>query len=331
MGRPSKAMSKKPTVTTLQCCNCKTDYEETEFYDSNSVFFQGSGKIPYCKNCINEIYTHYVEKYTSEGCDFPEQKAIKRLCMGLNIYYSDAIFDTANRNSQNQPNQSLVSSYFQLVNLRQYRKKNYDTTLFEYEKSNADDDDSSYKKTGSRINKKTRRFWGEGFPDEDYEFLQEQYDDWTTRHECNTKAQEEVFKQICFTQLELLKATKAKQDTKDLTETFRKLLDTAKLQPKQNSSDTMSDAQTFGTLIDKWENTRPLPEIDEQLQDVDKIGLYMDVFFRGHLSKMMGIKNAFSNLYTKFIKKYTVNKPEYDSDDSSEVIFDAIFGNHDSE
>ena len=30
MGRPSKAMSKKPTVTTLQCCNCKTDYEETE-------------------------------------------------------------------------------------------------------------------------------------------------------------------------------------------------------------------------------------------------------------------------------------------------------------
>lgn len=103
------------------------------------------------------------------------------------------------------------------------------------------------------------------------------------------------------------------------------------MQPKQNSSDTMSDAQTFGTLIDKWENTRPLPEIDEQLQDVDKIGLYMDVFFRGHLSKMMGIKNAFSNLYTKFIKKYTVNKPEYDSDDSSEVIFDAIFGNHDSE
>jgi hypothetical protein len=91
MGRPSKAMSKKPTVTTLQCCNCKTDYEETEFYDSNSVFFQGSGKIPYCKNCINEIYTHYVEKYASEGCDFPEQKAIKRLCMGLNIYYSDAI------------------------------------------------------------------------------------------------------------------------------------------------------------------------------------------------------------------------------------------------
>ena len=109
MGRPSKAMSKKPTVTTLQCCNCKTDYEETEFYDSNSVFFQGSGKIPYCKNCINEIYTHYVEKYASEGCDFPEQKAIKRLCMGLNIYYSDAIFDTANRNSQNQPNQKIFS------------------------------------------------------------------------------------------------------------------------------------------------------------------------------------------------------------------------------
>ena len=88
----------------------------------------------------------------------------------------------------------------------------------------------------------------------------------------------------------------------------------------------MSDAQTFGTLIDKWENTRPLPEIDERLKDVDKIGLYLDVFFRGHLSKMMGLKNATSNLYTKFMKKYTVNKPEYSDDSNSEVLFDTIFG-----
>ena len=178
---------------------------------------------------------------------------------------------------------------------------------------------------------KTVKFFGNGFSDDEYEYLQEQYDDWIARHECKTKAQEEIFKQICFTQLELLRATRTKQDTKDLTATFQKLLDTAKLQPKQNTKDTMSDGQVFGTLIDKWENTRPLPEIDEQLKDIDKIGLYIDVFFRGHLSKMMGIKNAFSNLYTKFIQKYTVNKPEYDTDDNSEVIFDAIFGNHDSD
>lgn len=320
MGRPIK----KNDTTTLECRGCKKKFDETEFYNSNSVFFQKTKKIPYCKNCINEIYNFYIKKYKEN--DFPEKKAIQRICMGFDIYYNDNIFNTAMRNSSVQPNQSLIASYFQLVHLVQYRGKDYDTTIKEYEENVLKKNQIVKTKNDLKISSKTKRFFGEGFLDEDYEFLQEQYDDWTTRHECKTKVQEEVFKQICFTQLELLNANKAKQDTKDLTATFQKLLETAKLQPKQNSSDTMSDTQTFGTLIDKWENTRPLPEIDEQLRDVDKIGLYIDIFFKGHLAKMMGIKNAMSNLYTKFMKKYTVKKPEYDEDDNSEALFDAIFG-----
>jgi len=84
-------------------------------------------------------------------------------------------------------------------------------------------------------------------------------------------------------------------------------------------------------LINKWENTRPLPEIDEELKDIDKIGWYIDVFFKGHLSKMMGLKNGLSNMYTKFMKKYSVEKPEYNDEENSEILFDAIFGNPSSE
>ena len=83
---------------------------------------------------------------------------------------------------------------------------------------------------------------------------------------------------------------------------------------------------TFGQLIDKWEQEKPIPEPEEEFKDVDKIGLYIDVFFKGHLSKMMGLKNAFSALYERYIAKYTVKKPEYDEDVDSEVLFDKIFG-----
>ena len=124
----------------------------------------------------------------------------------------------------------------------------------------------------------------------------------------------------------ILKATRRGDDTKELDTTFLKQLEAAKLQPKQNSGDTTANNQTFGTLIDKWENTRPIPEVDEDLRDVDKIGLYIDTFFKGHLAKMMGLKNGLSNLYTKFMKKYTVEKPEYSDEENSEVLFDAIFG-----
>ena len=135
-----------------------------------------------------------------------------------------------------------------------------------------------------------------------------------------------MFKQICFTQLELQRAMRAKLDTKDLNATLLKQLEAAKLQPKQNKGDTTSETQTFGTLIDKWENTRPIPEIDEDLKDVDKIGLYLDVFFKGHLAKMMGMKNGLSRLYEKYMAKYTVKKPEYNDDEDGEALFDAIFG-----
>ena len=62
------------------------------------------------------------------------------------------------------------------------------------------------------------------------------------------------------------------------------------------------------------------------MQDVDKIGQYIDVFFRGHLAKMMGLKNGLSNIYTKYMKKYTVERPEYEGDEDNEALFDAIFG-----
>ena len=44
------------------------------------------------------------------------------------------------------------------------------------------------------------------------------------------------------------------------------------------------------------------------------------------MSRMMGLKNAFSHTYEKFIKKYTVDKPQYDEDTDSEALFDQIFG-----
>lgn len=311
------------------CFYCNNEFVETNFYKSFGNFFDNIGKIPYCKQCIEKFYQYYFDKYTNEGCLTPEENAIKRVCMAMDIYYTRANFDSAMKKiKQDDINISPMGQYMRTISFNQYKNKSYDNTISDDEKKKLAESLMDMSDTSNRkVDEDTINFFGAGFSDEDYIFLKEQYDDWITRHECQTKAQEEVFKRICFKQLEILKATRLGEDTKNLDDTFQKLLDTAKLQPKQNSGDAMSDAQTFGTLIDKWETTRPLPEIDEELRDVDKIAWYMDVFFRGHLSKMMGLKNGLSNLYNKFIKKYTVEKPEYNNDDNNEAIFDAVFGN----
>ena len=324
----------KTTKNKCTCFYCGNEYVDTNYYKSSSIFYSNIGKIPYCKQCIEKFYQYFYEKYTNEGCLTPERNAVKRLCMVFDIYYKEDVLNSSMKKiKESNMNISPMGQYMKTIQLSQYnrKKETYENTIMQEEQENFAVSSILDMSNSRKVDEKTIKFFGAGFSDEDYEYLKTEYDDWVARHECKTKAQEEVFKRICFKQLEILKATRRGEDTKNLDATFQNYLDTAKLQPKQNSGDTTADNQTFGTLIDKWENTRPLPEIDEELKDVDKIGWYIDVFFKGHLSKMMGLKNGLSNLYTKFMKKYTVEKPEYSDEENSEVLFDAIFGNPSSE
>ena len=318
----------KTKKTKYTCLYCEKEYVETNFYNSYSRLFSGIGKIPYCKQCIEKFYQQYYEEYVNEGCLSPEKIAVKRVCMTFDIYYTDVVFNSAmNKIRESNMNISPMAQYMKTIQLAQYKEKSYDNTVLNEIKEEFIADASGEISENRDVDQRIIDFFGSGFTDEDYKYLDREYKDWTARHECNTKAQEEVFKDICFNRLQNLKALRKGEDTKDITASFQKMLDAGKLQPKQNAGDATADNQTFGTLIDKWENERPLPEIDEELRDVDRIGLYINVFFKGHLAKMMGIKNGFSNLYNRFMKGYTVKKPEYSDEENSEVLFDTIFGN----
>lgn len=344
MAKKAESRGNKPLVKLeplsnpdkIRCESCNKTLKSDMFYPSRSRLFRSTGRIPYCEDCLASIYDEYVTKYTVMEHPNPRRKAMERICMMTDKYYGDKLFDSAmkERDKECYKKKSLVYLYMKQTNLFQYSEKDFDTTvqeryLFESENGlvpTTGDVISDRSDEELALIEESKAIFGKGFSEEDYLYLLDQYKDWTTRHECNTKAQEEVFKRLCFVQLDLLKATRRKEPTKDLDATFQNLLGTANLQPKQNSKDAVSDAQTFGTLIDKWENTRPLPEIDEELKDVDKIGLYIDVFFRGHTARMLGVKNALSGLYDKFMRKYTVVKPEYKDDDDNEALFNAIFG-----
>jgi len=332
-----KSKSKSKTTTDkLRCVCCGNSRAVTNYIRDYSGIYAGNNEyVPICKECLTRLYLEYVDKYKrdieAEQLDisadelYIEKLALKRICMITNTFYSESMFNLCTKDGKDK----IIDSFPRVRNLVQYKKnKTYDTTIDD-ERNKVIRDKTIINNTDASdtiISPSIINFFGVGFTDADYIFLKTEYDDWTARHECKTKAQEEIIKDICFNRLQNLKALQKGEDTKDITASFQKLLDAGKLQPKQNSTDTLSDSQTFGTLIDKWENTRPIPEIAEEFRDVDKIGLYLDVFFRGHLAKMMNIKNGLSNLYSKYMEKYTAHKPEYDSEESSEAIFDAIFG-----
>ena len=312
---------------------CGKPYEEKEFYTSNSILYRSLGRVPYCKSCLYNLYSEILEKYGTLGYNNLEQKAIERVCMVLDVYYSDECYRTALKQHREKQDTPLIQWYMKNSRMTQYCRKNYNDTIddkLEFAKRNNIDETTALSMYVEEEKNETieaaTKFFGSGFSNDDYMYLSEQYADWVARHECETKSQEEIFKRLCFTQLELLKATRNKEDTKALNKTFLDQLEAAKLQPKQNKGETVSDAQTFGTLIDKWENTRPIPEVEEELKDVDKIGYLIHVFYTGHIAKVLNLKSSLTNLYDNYIKKYTVDKQEYKNDSDNEALFDTIFG-----
>ena len=103
----------------------------------------------------------------------------------------------------------------------------------------------------------------------------------------------------------------------------------ANLQPKQNVTSAASDSLTFGQLIEKWETEKPIPEPDEEFKDVNNIGRLIRIFFAGHLSKALGLKNSYSEEYETEMDRYTVRKPEEQEDKVSDV-YQEIFGKDES-
>lgn len=304
------------------CCNDSWNVQKGNFSKTKSIIYQSNnGYITICNKCRDEYYYQLVDLFSGN-----EEKAIAHMCAQFGWFFHAMALEAAPKEISHD--RSRISSYLPKINLPQtsmHGTTDIDTLKFNYKNRKEEvieTLDDIEDKTKTKV--KTVKFFGTGFTDEDYAYLQEQYIDWTTRHECKTKAQEEVFKRICFKQLEILKATRDGKDTKDLDKTYQDLLSTAKLQPKQTDTDALSKDRTFGQLIKIWEDEKPIPEPEKEFKDVDGIAKYLSVYFLGHLAKMVGIKNRFSRMYEEEMKKYTVEKPEYEED--TEALFDAIFG-----
>lgn len=305
----------------ILCPKCGEFISRENFYSSSEYAI---GIFPQCKKCILSD----VEQREKKGDKPNETKdSVKKMLQKMNLPYIDDLYESACKTVADEVNEKNRKAPFlaylvPLKSLPQYKNKTWSDSEFELGVVTEEEET----KISARTIKNGKKRFGVGYSNEDYMFLENEYQDWITRYECNSKAQEEVFENLSMIKLLKKRALKEGRPTKDLDKQQQDWLDTGNLKPKQNTMDTFSDAQTFGTLIQKYEETRPLPEIDPELEDVDKIGLYIEVFFKGHASKMLGLKNNFTHIYENFMKRFTVTKPQYDDEEDSEDVFNRVFG-----
>ena len=310
----------------MLCPKCNEFKQASSFYADRNF---ATGKFPVCKQCLQFMSEQRdnVRKPVREN-----KESFQKVLRFMDKPYFDRLYEQIyKKKAENRMNDevgelSILPNYMTVINsFPQYSGKTWADSDFG-EINSIDEDDVPDVKIVKSVVAEGRKRFGAGYSDEDLMFLETEYKDWVSRYECNTKAQEKVFKNLAMVELQKDNAIKKNLPTKDLDKVYQDWLDAGNLKPKQNSMDTFSEAQTFGTLIQKYEEERPLPKIDPELEDIDKIGLYIDAFFKGHMCKVLGIKNRFFNVYDNVMKKYTVSSPHYDEDEDSEDIFNKIFG-----
>lgn len=293
---------------------------DTSFYMDDRF---ASGKFPICKKCCLAM----VEQRKSKNDEPNETKqSVQNMLRLMDLPYIDSFYEDCIKGAWDEVKEKNRSSPFATYNtairsLPQWRGLKWKDSEFGADVST--EDEQLLKR---KPRKEIIKLFGNGFSTEDYLYLQDQYDDWCARTQVDTKSQITYVTQICMTLLDIYKDRKANRDVTKKLESLDKLMAAANLQPKQNVGNAATDSLTFGQLIEKWEEEKPIPEPSEEFKDVDGIGKYLRVWFTGWLSKALGLRaNVFTEEYDEEIKKYTVTKPEELEEGTSDDIYDRLF------
>lgn len=308
------------------CHKCNDFHSQEAFYNDNRF---ASGLFPECKKSLLSEACDY-DKSTDSYVDNRE-KTID-VFHKLDLPFLEPLYQSALKSVSEKMGERNKSTAYQhmltmVKTLDQYKKLHWKDSDFGIE-----DSDDVIQMSKRKPRKEIIKIFGNGFTNEEYLYLQDQYDDWCARTQVDSKSQQTYVVRICHKLLDIWKAEQNGADTTKLDDSLNKLMEGANLQPRQNVSNAATDSLTFGQLIERWEEEKPIPEASSEFKDVDGIGKYIRVWFTGWLSKALGLKaNVFTKEYEEEIAKYTVNKPEYTEEGSADDVYDRLFGTEGSD
>lgn len=321
------------------CRKCGTAYGRLKGYFpvSYGFLYRGTGYLPYCKECVDKMFNAYLAECKDA------KMAVRQMCRKLDLYWSEKLFDAAEKQSTPR---SIMTSYMGKINGTKFANMSYDDTLkaedamwIEPAKyANIPHEESIISGVDSdiEISDEIVSFWGPGYTPSMYIELENRYKYWMSRFPNKEEIDigtEALVRQICNLEIDINRDRAAGKSIDKNVNTLNNLLGSAMLKPAQQRDDVENaiNETPLGVWIDRWEKKRPVPEPDPMLKDVDKIVKYITVWFYGHISKTLGIKNMYCDMYEKEMEKMKVSRPEKYSieEDDDEVVFNSIFGSGD--
>ena len=320
------------------CTRCGKAYSKRKgfFPTSYSENYKGLGYTHICKACIDELYGKYLTQCGSS------RDAVRQVCRKLDLYWHDSIFDKINSKSTAR---TIMTQYMTKLNGVALAGRSYDNTLLDegtlwsFGSTIKTDNVSESKDEPSPVDdefeetvpEETIAFWGTGYTSSMYKDLEQRRQYWMSRFPEGTELDigtEALIRQICNLEIDINRDRVAGKSIDKSVNALNNLLGSASLKPTQRKEDLDSSVSStpLGVWLYRFENERPLPDIDDELKDVNGLKKYVFTWM-GHLCKMMGIKNGYTRLYEDEISRLRVERPEYDDDDDETLLIDSYSDN----
>ncbi len=343
-------MALEMSSDTAVCFWCGKRYpaRRVNFSVSYSTAHKGVGYLPFCKLCVERAYGSYLSQ-----CKDPKM-ALRQTCRKFDLYWNEKAY----YESESKANErSIISRYLTRLTTSRYAGKSYDDSLlddgtlwsfgirsdFSFDTKNdsavsegdLSEGQDSLKNRIPEITEDVKAFWGYGYPQRMYEELEQRRQYWMAKMEFDSDIDvgtEALIRQICCLEVDIKRDRIDGKPVDKSVNALNSLLGSANLKPNQKKDDADANLEStpFGVWIKRWENQRPVPEPDPELQDVDGIIKCVLTWFYGHLAKMLGIKNAHSLLYEKELERLRVERPEYDDEDDEVALYE-IYGDNTNE
>lgn len=289
------------TKDTIVCNKCGKEKKSSDFYISNSDINSHNKKATNCKACMGEVYGNYYIKFRDI------KLAIYHFCRKYDICFNQATFNAVLSEIASGKKTSPYQIYMTKLNSlggTNGAGNDFDASDELENVRVFEDIEDNFEVTDEIIS-----FWGKGYTNEDYRTLSMEYENLLSRFECDSYSQEMLFYEVAQTRLDIKKKRQQGASVDKELKTLQDLLGSANIKPAQESAASSSEQVTFGTLIKKFENEKPIPEPLEEWTSEDWIRKYVVVWFLGHLCKMMNIANPYKDEYEEEIGKYTI-KPD---------------------
>ncbi|MEI2465004.1 hypothetical protein [Niallia taxi] len=295
-------------IDKIRCSACGAFKKPTDYYVSYSPFHKATGKLHVCKVCVSK--------------PIDSKETLIDTLRKIDKPFIETLFISSTEESE-KTGKSVWGLYMKNVSMGQYKTFNWNDSEFEgfqSEKLVKADPLTEIEDEEIDLSKEEMRylinFWGKGFDIESYIWLQQEYEDFLNRYECDSKGMELLIKEICLQQLDIKTRRSNGEKVDQQLKTLQDLLGSSNLKPVQETGANAVEQETFGTLIKKYENEKPIPEPEERWKDVDKVSKYVRVFFLGHLTRMLGLKNEYEEEYWDEIDKLTVEEPVLDEEEN---------------